>query len=235
MPVKNGERHITEALESIRLNCSVDDELIVIDDGSDDRTQAIVSAFDADFDIHILSGHSFGPAKARNQGLLKAKGKYITFLDHDDHWPEGRVKTHLALLGTNRAADIAMGKTQYFAEPLTGGDRAIRFNHEIVQFATALYHVHLGASTFRSSVFKTVGLFDEHLRFSEDHDLFLRIREAGFCIEPLQDIGLYYRQHETNMTRNKEMQEMQIFTVLQKSLRRRREKNARLSTFPRNL
>jgi len=232
MPVKNGERHIVEALESVRRNCSIDDELIVIDDGSDDQTQAIVSGFEAHFDIHILSSHASGPANARNQGLLKAKGQYITFLDHDDRWPDGRVEAHLALLDTNQAAYVAMGKTQYFADPFAGSDQV---DSALVHFVKALYHVHLGASTFRSAVFEKVGLFDEHLRFSEDHDLFLRIREAGLCIEPLQTTGLYYRQHETNMTRNKVMQEMQIFAVLQKSLRRRRERNSLLSKFPQNL
>ena len=228
LPVKNGERHLTQALETIERNCTEEDELIVIDDQSIDGTARLLQSFKPAFRVTLLQGAGQGPAKARNDGLAIAQGRYITFLDHDDCWPDHRVFNHLAVLESEVSADVVMGQVEY----VTGLHR----DHlpAFVNHYPVIFHVHLGASTFRRSIFETVGWFDEQLGFSEDHDLFLRIREAGLIIHPLHEISLRYRIHETNMTRSKRLDEMQLLHVIQKSLSRRRVRYTVLSPFPKN-
>ena len=228
MPVRDGQRYIQTALESVACQCADADELIVIDDASTDQTVEIVKAFSASCRVHLLKGAGKGPAAARNLGLARATGRLITFLDHDDYWPKKRIQSHLDCLEAQPSVDITMGRVEYFLSPDSAKENQTRMLPE------AVYGVNLGASTFRREVFENVGLFDERMRFSEDHDLFLRIREAGCQILPIDDIGLYYRIHDTNMTRGKSPQEMQFFEAIHKSLSRRRAQRQALSAFPKN-
>lgn len=228
LPVRNGEHHLAQALSAIERNCTKQDELIVIDDDSNDGTMHLLQSFKPTFPVTILSGGGQGPAKARNNGLRVARGRYITFLDHDDHWPNDRIVSHLKILESDANIDVVMGKIYYFTD---------LHQNDLPAFVKAyptIFHVHLGASTFRQEVFETIGFFDEDLRFSEDHDLFLRIREAGLMIYPLHEISLNYRIHENNMTRDKPMNDMQMAQVIKKSLSRRRLTGAVLSPFPKN-
>jgi glycosyltransferase involved in cell wall biosynthesis len=228
MPVRDGQRYIRAALDSATSQCSEADELIVIDDGSTDQTLDIVNAFLAPCKIRLLKAHGKGPSIARNLGLVAAQGRLITFLDHDDCWPSHRIQSHIDCLESNLCVDVAMSKVKYFLslDSTTGNETRI--------LPEAVYGVNLGASTFRRSVFERVGGFDEDLKFSEDHDLFLRIREVGLQIAPIDEIGLFYRIHDTNMTRGQSPQKMQFFEAIQKSLSRRRQQRQVLSAFPRN-
>jgi glycosyltransferase involved in cell wall biosynthesis len=226
LPVKNGQRYIAQALSSIESNCSADDEILVIDDGSTDDTISIIDTFVSSCNISVINGLSSGPSHARNLGLQRACGRYIAFIDHDDEWPLERLDTHLKILESDKAADVAMGLIQNFSGSSS--------NQPTELIADPIFNVHLGASTFRRAVFDKIGIFDESLKFSEDHDLFLRIREAGLSIKPVDAIGLYYRIHETNMTRQKLLNEMQVFEVLKKSLERRKVTGKNLSPFPSN-
>lgn len=227
LPVKNGQRHLEAALRSVQINCAAHDELIVIDDQSTDSTVERLQNFKPALPITILQGRGLGPIHARNDGLKVARGKYITFLDHDDYWPADRVESHLDLMEAQPSAFVVTGKTQYVS------DLPVSQEPQPYLDRPAIFHVHLGASTFRQAVFHNVGLFDETLRYSEDHDLFFRIREAGKSIYPLDQISLYYRVHESNMTLNKSIAELQLLRVIQKSIDRRRQNSViSLSLFP---
>lgn len=227
LPVKNGQQHLEAALRSVQINCAAYDELIVIDDQSTDSTAEILQTFRPALSVIILQGRGQGPIHARNDGLRVARGKYITFLDHDDYWPAKRVDSHLDILDAQPSTFLVIGKTQYVSD---SPDSQQQQNYPD---RPAIFHVHLGASTFRQAVFNEVGFFDETLNYSEDHDLFFRIREAGQFIHPLDHISLYYRIHETNMTLNKSIADLQLMRVIQKSLERRRKNSAiSLSSFP---
>ncbi len=83
---------------------------------------------------------------------------------------------------------------------------------------------------FRKSVFDQVGLLDETLRYSEDVDWFNRARESNVSILNHQEVVLFYRQHQDNMTRNKVATDLNVVKVLKKSLERRRKQNKGLAT-----
>jgi len=221
MPVKNGEKYIEQALQSLFANISAADEIIVINDGSTDTTDTLASkALDAHSNSTILQESGVGPARARNAGISRARGEFITFIDHDDVWPLGRLEHHLAIFRESPTTDVVVGRTQYFSSEAQSLEK-FRFLAD----DNAVHHVHLGASTFKKSVFDAVGSFSGQLLFSEDHDLFLRIRENQLNLHFDPAISLQYRIHTTNMTLNKTIEDLELLKVLHESIKRRRSEN----------
>jgi glycosyltransferase involved in cell wall biosynthesis len=84
IPVHNGERFISEALQSALCQSFQDFEIIVIDDGSTDRSREIIGSFDGPITYRYQANR--GTAAARNMGLSMAKGDWVAFLDADDVW-----------------------------------------------------------------------------------------------------------------------------------------------------
>jgi len=85
MPVYNGERHLAEALQSLKSQTFKDFECICIDDGGTDSSAAIVEGFaEDDSRFRLIRQGNHGVATTRNRGLDESHGEYISFLDQDD-------------------------------------------------------------------------------------------------------------------------------------------------------
>ena len=98
MPVYNGGKYIKQAVESV-YSQEVPLELLVIDDGSEDQTQEVLSAYMGREDFqYIRNKKNIGAAASRNRGVQAAKGEYIAFLDADDWWEKGKLKEQLEVL-----------------------------------------------------------------------------------------------------------------------------------------
>ena len=98
MPVYNGEKYIKQAVESVFAQ-KVATELLVIDDGSTDHTEKVLSAYEGREDFRYLKNkENMGAARSRNRGVQEARGEYIAFLDADDWWEEGKLTAQLELL-----------------------------------------------------------------------------------------------------------------------------------------
>lgn len=216
VPAFNAARFIGDALASIVRQAYAPLEIVVIDDGSTDDTAAVALGCGAS--LRLIAQPNAGPAAARNRGISIARGELIAFLDADDLWPDGKLALQVPWLTRDDPSfDVVLGQIRYEALD----DRTfegIRFSHA----GNVLSNVNLGAGVFRRAVFDRVGLFDESLRFSEDHDWFLRAREAEVKIAALEEVTLRYRLHAGNMTRNKSTRELALTSVLKRSLDRRR-------------
>ncbi len=86
VPVYNGEKHISKCIESVLSQKDyMDFEIVVVDDGSTDKTKEIVNTYaKLDSRIKLISIENSGANKARHKGLLNSSGEYITFMDSDD-------------------------------------------------------------------------------------------------------------------------------------------------------
>ncbi|MFA5205622.1 MAG: glycosyltransferase [Lentisphaeria bacterium] len=214
VPCYNAGGLIGDALASIRRQNYAPLEIIVIDDGStDDSAERIKRLGD---DILFLRQDNRGPAAARNAGLKRATGDYIAFLDADDLWPEGKLTAQAARLERQPELAMVTGRIQYVR--LEGApEPAARFED-----GDTVTSVYLGALLARRVLFDQVGLFDEKLRFSEDHDWYLRVRESGAGIGVQPEVTLIYRRHAGNMTRGKTLRDFDMVRVLKQSLARRK-------------
>src|SRR5262245_60329647 len=97
MPAYNGERFITQAIDSLLAQTYTYWELVVVDDGSTDATANVVSSFD-DPRIRYVAQENRGQAAALNHGLRLAKGEYVTTLDVDDWLTTNSLADRVAFL-----------------------------------------------------------------------------------------------------------------------------------------
>jgi len=118
MPVYNGEKYLHEAVESILAQTLADFELIVIDDGSTDRSAAILESFRQNDARVIVQHHSQnqGIVAANNTGLAIARGKYIARMDADDISLPERFEKQAAFLETHPEIDIIGSARQMINE-----------------------------------------------------------------------------------------------------------------------
>jgi glycosyltransferase involved in cell wall biosynthesis len=216
VPVYNGENFLVDALASIRRQDYCPLQIVIIDDGSTDGTAELAATLD--HDIQWIYQQNRGPSAARNAGLAMAHGEFIAFLDADDLWPPGKLQAQIELLLANADAEIVLGRIQCI-------DHSALPPSVATDSKGSLFGVHLGSAVFRRSVFDKVGLFDENLRYSEDHDWFFRARELNASIISTPRVTLLYRRHGNNMTLSKDTQGYQLTRVLKKSLDRRRSQN----------
>ncbi len=97
IPVYNGQNFLAEAIQSVLDQSHRELEIIVVDDGSTDRSAAIVSSL-SDERIRLVHQENAGVASARNHGLALATGAAVAFLDHDDLWSTDKVERQLKVL-----------------------------------------------------------------------------------------------------------------------------------------
>ena len=121
LPVYNVEKYLPQCIQSIIEQTFLEIEIILVDDGSTDRTPLICDAFaERDDRIKVIHQTNGGAAKARNTGMDNSTGDYIMFIDSDDWIEKNTVKELLTLLKTSQC-DIAM--CQYIDEYVNGNEK----------------------------------------------------------------------------------------------------------------
>jgi glycosyltransferase involved in cell wall biosynthesis len=209
VPTFNGAATLADAIESIRAQ-AVPLEIIVIDDGSTDDTPRIA----ATLGVLVIRQDNAGPAAARNTGLQHATAPYIAFIDDDDVWMPRRMQTQLHVLEAHPDAHATIGSSAFVACDASGN--AIGEPTEPRLFAN------MGASLVRREAFDRIGNFDPTLTGSEDVDWYLRLRDAGLGLVITKDLVQLVRRTGENITRGKDLRDLDMHTVLKRSIARRR-------------
>ena len=206
IPAYNCERYINETIESVLAQTFSDLELIVIDDGSTDRTCELVAAYGCP--VRLLHQPNAGVCAARNHGLREARGQYLCLMDHDDYWFPDKLARQVEIMRSH--PDCGLVYSQFI---LWHSDQAGRFSSPESfdltafgdgiddEFSGWIYHqllldcwVLTSTAMIRREVFARCGDFDESLPYSEDWDLWLRISQAYPFIK-LKQPNTLYRQH----------------------------------------
>ena len=215
VPVYNGEKYLAEAVKSVSDQGYSPLELIIVDDGSTDRTSEIAHSFSPG--VRYMRQSNAGPAAARNAGLKVARGDLIAFQDADDLWPHDKLTRQLPRMINDPALEIISGRMQRIKFAGMGDGREV-----FKEFLPPQISYNLGCALFRKSVFERVGLFDVTMRCSEDFDWWMRARECGAHILILRHVTLLYRLHGQSITHGRDLQGLQLMDGLKKSLERRR-------------
>ena len=241
IPAYNAELYIGDALDNVIAQTRLPEQIIVVDDGSIDRTaERVLSWKRENFPGLILrQQNNRGVSAARNTGACHAKADLIAFLDADDLFlPHHLARLELAFKRHPELL-VCFGDASYFdAQKIIRTSSLVGTRIEDVKcheqedglrlMKGSVYmsllrgnYVSMSASLVSKSALERVGLFDETIRNAEDRDLFLRLSLIGpFAYYPC--IVAQKRLHENNLTHSRPvMLSMRYqFLVLQKMLDR---------------
>lgn len=220
IPVLNGERYIRAAIESVLQQSVSIAEVIVVDDGSTDATADVVASFgDA---VRYLHQENAGVSAARNRGVAIATGDFICFLDADDRFDPEKTRVQLDHFAAVPELVFCDAHTQYFwSEEMSEAARAAdsRFDHD---FWHEQAPGHISTWLVRRAAFTEIGVFDETLRFSEDTDWLLRLKDAGAAVATLPQCLSYRRLHADNVTAGNRQEQVRGLAIVFKRSRARR-------------
>nr|MDJ0704594.1 glycosyltransferase family A protein [Leptolyngbyaceae cyanobacterium MO_188.B28] len=165
IPVYNGQSTIQETVDSVLKQTLTDFELIVINDGSTDKTLEILEA-NPDPRIKIFSYPNKGLSASRNRGIRHAASDLITFLDADDLWSPDKLEAQRRALQAHPNADVAYSWTDYIdgdSQFLQAGMH-ITANGNVLAKLLTVNFIESGSNVLiRQSALKSVGFFDESL------------------------------------------------------------------------
>ena len=211
--VRNGERYLSEALESVMGQTLPPDEVLVIDDGSTDATADIARSYGA----RVMPSRGRGVSDARNTGIAECRGDLIAFIDHDDVWEPHKLERQVAHLETHPEVGYVLCWLRVVIEP--GFERPAWVKDEDL---TRGYLAH-GPSLFvRRGAFETVGLFTSGLAIGEDADWIVRAQEAGVPCGVVAEPLIRYRLHGENATGDGSVNAHAVMHVLRLAVVRKR-------------
>ncbi len=195
LPIYNGQRFLAQAINNIEAQNYQPLEIIVVDDGSTDRTAEIAQEFQDQ--IHYIYQPNQGPSAARNHGIENARGEAIAFLDVDDLWEEGVLTEFADYLIAHPQVGIVQGLIQQMQRSPGSSENDFYQFKPIFQ---PYQFINLGSALYRRSVLDQVGLFDPKLQDNEDTDWFIRAWENNIHKVVIPRVMLYYQKHDQNMT-----------------------------------
>lgn len=191
IPAFNVEKYIARAIRSILSNfTNYKFEVIVVNDGSTDETEKIISAFGSLVRI-IKNDRNYGLPYSLNRAIVASAGRYIIRLDADDFVNENYIQFHAAFLDLN--VDYAAVRSDYIL---------VDENEAFLSRASQIEKPIGCAIMFRKEIIESLGLYNEGLRRDEEVCLMERFHKFGYQMGEL-NIPLY-RYRDTPGSLSKE-------------------------------
>ncbi len=202
MPCHNGERFISDSIDSVISQTYQNWELLVIDDNSTDNSVNIIQdKMKSDCRIKMFrNDHSVGnPAKPRNIGIENAQGRFIAFLDCDDIWLPNKLEMQLSLFDDNTSVIYS-----YYEKMDDAGrtsDRII-YSPSKTNFKEMLKSNVIGNLTGIYDTAKVGKVFQENVHH-EDYLMWLEILKKGYAAKCCEQVLAYYRVSNHSLSSSK--------------------------------
>jgi glycosyltransferase involved in cell wall biosynthesis len=216
IPAYNQGHYLGEAIQSVIDQTYPDFELIVVDDGSTDKTAQVACSF-LDPRVHYIHQENRGLSAARNTGILRSTGEYLTFLDSDDLFVADKLETLLNAMQRDPGLGFVAGQAVLIDENALPLGRI--FDTPLPENPVHLLlwnPLHVCSVLLRRDWQEKAGLFDESLNAYEDWDMWLRLARVGCRMGWVPHPVSLYRFHTRQMTRDKDRMTTATFAVLNK-------------------
>jgi glycosyltransferase involved in cell wall biosynthesis len=201
IPAFNAERTIAQAIDSALNQDFEGHEVVVINDGSTDSTAAILQKYGSQ--IQIVTQSNGGLSAARNAGIRRSSGKYLAFLDADDIWLPGKLKTMVSALERNPLASLAFSDYRFIdnsgaecGEPDFGDVSALELLMSERPFPVCSFPTAILPSTWiiPRQVLESIGGFCEAFKGAqgfEDHWMLVLLKDFGEFVYVPEKLTLY--------------------------------------------
>lgn len=204
IPCYNAGTYLGEAIASVRRQSRSTDELIVVDDCSQDGSAERAAALGARV---LTTSRNSGHAAARNLGVAAAQGELVAWLDADDFWETEHLATVVALLESFPQAAVAFSGVRrvgaqsglWTGFPCTNRPRRILCESYRATIVPAM------SAITRTAELRQIGGFDESIRVAPDFDLWLRMSRR-FEFVSTDQVTANYRWHESQISSRPERQ-----------------------------
>ena len=199
IPLYNKEKSIENAIRSVLAQTFADFELLVVNDGSTDKSCEIVAAI-PDSRIRIIDKPNGGVSSARNCGILAAKYEYVAFIDADDYWKPDFLETIKGLIADYpEAGCYATGYACKFNNSILNAF-AVKKRGLVKDFFKQVYKapiMHASSVCVKKSIFENIGYFNTCITRAEDYDMWARLaRRIDIASSP--EIKTYYMLDSEN-------------------------------------
>jgi len=201
---------ISQTIESVLKQTYQNFELLIIDDGSTDNTENLVTQYieTCGTKIKYIKNKNIGiPSKLRNIGLKNASGDIISVLDSDDLWVNEKLEEMYRIFSQNDDVKFVFHNLQHFTEISELKDPFYKFNksfyknmlNELLRCEVLAFPIF----SMRTSLVKGIGFFDEAIMEGQ-HDYYLRV-STKYKLFYLDKPLTFMRRHEGNLTKNRDV------------------------------
>lgn len=198
VPCHNHDQYVATCLASIGRQTVQPIEIIVVDDGSDDKSVEVAQRFGA----RVISQERAGPACARNRGIREAAGKWTLPVDADDRLAPDCIRR---LMEQTYRADMVAPAVQDFGDSY---EMTLLPPEDFLGLSRFLERNWLGPSClFSRELWDRAGGYDEHIRGWEDWDLWIRMLATGARLAVVNEPLYWYRIHADSRFRSRPEEE----------------------------
>ncbi len=175
IPTYNRATLLSRALDSVLGQTVAPMEIIVIDDGSTDRTKQLIDEHYPQ--VQYLYQDNTGVSAARNYGIQNAKGDWIAFLDSDDAWLPEKLEKQIRAIQAHPEYKLCHTNEIWIrrGKRVNPMKKHQKYGGHIFHHCLPLCVISPSSTLIEAGLFKEIGLFDESLPACEDYDLWLRI------------------------------------------------------------
>ena len=215
IPVYNSERFVKEAIDSVLGQTYTNHEIILIDDGSTDKSAEIARAYP---DIRYYYQENGGVSSALNFGISKVKTELLAFLDSDDYWELDKLEKQVEYLAKNSEAEGVFGlHKRFYHKPKE------EYTEQEKADATQVYPARFKAALLiKTASFMRVGKFDETIKLGDFLDWYRRASDMGMQLGLLDQVVFHRRIHDQNTSLKKKSEMSSYLRLLKNSMDRRR-------------
>jgi glycosyltransferase involved in cell wall biosynthesis len=202
--VRNGEKYLAQAIESVLAQSVPPSELLVIDGHSTDQTPVIAASYPS---VQLVQQSGSGIANARNLGLELAAGQLIAFLDHDDVWLPNKLARQISALNSSEHAAYCLAGFSFIGRPHRGRGQQLAGTPSVL--------------LAKRRLFKRIGGFDQSFTIGCDAEWFIRARDLEVPHVVVQEVLAYKRLHQSNISLNADLNRREMFQIIKMSLARK--------------
>ncbi|WP_027108694.1 glycosyltransferase family 2 protein [Lacticigenium naphthae] len=207
IPVYNAEEYIKKTIESVLAQTFQNIELILVDDGSTDKSKSIIETLvETDSRVYYFYQKNAGAPAARNYGISKSKGDFIYLIDSDDELNTEAIENMLFSF-ENKEVDLVVGQYQHMNEKGTLGKKE-DFGYtdtKLLEVSDNLKELAFvppfpGNKMYRTNVIKDNNIYFANVKIAQDLNFYLKVLLHVRKIQFVKEVVYYYRFREGSIS-----------------------------------